>query len=109
MTDRLTPQQAACAACDGSCGVCPYVQPSTPAPSGGDALTDDEREDYEWMVRSLLGLLDSTTGDTVRKAQVRGIIETTMPLAARAAQPGTPIDVDGLNREHPLDGRGPTS
>jgi hypothetical protein len=54
-----------------------------PEPSGE---VGEEREDYEWMVRSLLGLLDSTTGDTVRKAQVRGIIETTTPLAARSGE-----------------------
>jgi hypothetical protein len=86
--------------------------PSTPAPSGGETVTDDEdvvrrlrayRLDHPTR-RVLLSPDEVDALLAARAAQPKGCGAPDCATHGHlAAQPGTPIDVDRLNREHPLD------
>jgi hypothetical protein len=59
-----------------------FCRPSTPAPSGGDALTDGEKES---ILRAHVHISPKALIAAVERI-----------LAARAAQPGTPTAVEAL-------------
>jgi hypothetical protein len=98
---KFTPEPMRTPAPSGrACGLCLHECPSTPAPSGGGALTDDEADDL---------ICAAYAGEKSCSHNAKPLLDTVESiLAARAGLPEpSGIDVDRLNREHPLDGGRP--
>ena len=102
--DAPTAGERACAACDGSCGVCPYARPSTPDASGG--LSEAEQEELLAVGRDedAIEVVERIVAARVADAEARARREHGEKIAqAIEALPGP--NLAGIARWRSIDSR----